>query len=84
MAAQDVVNGRIEAAVMNDAPAAEAVRAQGVKIVGSAGIPDEQFAIGFRKEDAETQKMVNEGLAKLMADPYWQVLIEKYKPGDVH
>jgi polar amino acid transport system substrate-binding protein len=84
LAAQDVANGRLGAAVMNDAPAAAAANELGLKIIGSAGIPDEAFAVGVNKNDENTLKMVNEGLAKLMADPYWQELIEKYKPGEVH
>ncbi|MDR2935096.1 MAG: ABC transporter substrate-binding protein [Candidatus Adiutrix sp.] len=84
LAAQDVANGRIDAAVMNDAPAAEAVSKLGLKIVGSAGIPDEAFAVGVNKQDENTLKLINAGLTKLMADPYWQELIEKYKPGEVH
>jgi len=84
LAAQDVLNGRVDAAVMNDAPAAAAAAKIDVKIIGDAGIPSEVFAIGVAKDDPETLKLVNEGLAKLMADPYWQELIEKYKPGEVH
>ena len=83
LAAQDVANGRINVAVMNDAPAAEAVKKLGLKIIGSAGISDELFAVGVKKGDEKTLKMVNEGLAKLMADPYWQELIDKYNPGEV-
>ena len=84
LAAQDVANGRIDAAVMNDAPAAEAVNKLGLKIIGSAGIPDEDFAVGVNKKDDNTLKLINAGLTKLMADPYWQELIAKYKPGEVH
>lgn len=84
LAAQDVVNGRIDAAVMNDAPAAEAAAKLPVKIAGSAGIPDELFAVGISKEDQATLNMINQGLTQLMADPYWQELIAKYKPGEVH
>ncbi|MDR2945623.1 MAG: ABC transporter substrate-binding protein [Candidatus Adiutrix sp.] len=83
LAAQDVLNGRIDAAVMNDAPAAAAAAKIDVKIVGEAGLPNEVFAIGVAKDDPETLKLVNEGLAKIMADPYWQELIEKYQPGQV-
>jgi len=83
LAAQDVANLRISVAVMNDAPAAVAVKNLGLKIIGSAGIPDETFAVGVNKNDENTLKMVNEGLAKLMADPYWQELIKKYNPGGV-
>jgi len=84
LAAQDVANGRIDVAVMNDAPAASAVSKLGLAIIGSAGIPDESFAVGVNKNDDNTLKLINEGLTKLMADPYWQELIEKYKPGEVH
>jgi len=84
LAAQDVMNGRISAAVMNDAPAADAAAKIAVKIIGEAGIPNELFGVGVAKDDPETLKLVNEGLKKLMADPYWQVLVDKYKPGEVH
>lgn len=84
LAAQDVLNGRIEAAVMNDAPAASAAAKIAVKIIGEAGIPNEEFAVGVAKDDPETLKMVNEGLKLLMADPFWNELVEKYKPGEVH
>ncbi len=84
LAAQDVLNGRIDAAVMNDAPAADAAAKIAVKIIGEAGIPSEIFAVGVAKDDPATLEMINKGLTKLMADPYWQELIEKYKPGEVH
>ncbi|UQZ89651.1 amino acid ABC transporter substrate-binding protein [Deltaproteobacteria bacterium Smac51] len=84
LAAEDVLNGRIDAAVMNDAPAAEAAAKIEVKIVGEAGIPSEEFAVGVNKEDKETLEMINAGLTKLMADPYWDELIKKYNPGEVH
>ncbi len=81
LAAEDVVNGRIDAAVMNDAPAAEAVEKIKVKIIGEAGIPSEEFAVGVNMGDKETLDMVNAGLDKLMADPYWDELVKKYNPG---
>ncbi len=81
LAAQDVLNGRIDAAVMNDAPAAEAVEKIKVKIIGEAGIPNEEFAVGVNKEDKATLDMINAGLTKIMADPYWSQLIKKYNPG---
>ncbi|MDR1045441.1 MAG: ABC transporter substrate-binding protein [Candidatus Adiutrix sp.] len=84
LAARDVLNGRIDVAVMNDAPAADAASKFDVKIIGGAGIPDELFAIGVAKDDPATLEMINQGLTRLMADPYWQELIEKYKPGEVH
>ncbi|MDL2259357.1 ABC transporter substrate-binding protein [Deltaproteobacteria bacterium OttesenSCG-928-K17] len=84
LAAQDVMNGRIDAAVMNDAPAADAAAKIDVKIIGEAGIPNEEFAVGVASDDQATLELVNKGLEKLMADPYWDELIKKYNPGDTH
>jgi polar amino acid transport system substrate-binding protein len=84
LAVADVINGRIEAAVMNDAPAARAASEQDVKILGEAGIPNEEFAYGVNKEYPELLSQLNEGLTALMADPFWQTLKDKYKPGEVH
>jgi polar amino acid transport system substrate-binding protein len=84
LAVADVVNGRIAAAVMNDAPAAKAIAAQPVKLLGLAGIPDEEFAYGVNKENPELLSQLNEGIIALMADPFWEALKEKYKPGEVH
>lgn len=83
LAAEDVVTGRIDAAVMNDAPAADAAAKIAVKIAGEAGIPNEEFAIAVKKGDQATLDMVNKGLDMIMADPYWQELIKKYNPGVV-
>ena len=85
LAAQDVANGRIDAAVMNDAPAGDAVQKLGtVKIIGSAGIPDEVFAIGINKDDKELLDIVNQGLDMIMKDEaVWNGLIKKYNPGGI-
>ncbi|MBN2254697.1 MAG: amino acid ABC transporter substrate-binding protein, partial [Deltaproteobacteria bacterium] len=74
LAVEDVVNGRIVAAAMDDAPAKDAMRKKPVKILGTFGMHEENFAYAVRKEDAELLKMLNEGLEKLMADPYWEEL----------
>ncbi|MDR1315114.1 MAG: transporter substrate-binding domain-containing protein, partial [Deltaproteobacteria bacterium] len=70
--------------VMNDAPAAKAASEQDVKILGEAGIPNEEFAYGVNKENPELLAQLNEGLTALMADPFWQTLKDKYRPGEVH
>jgi polar amino acid transport system substrate-binding protein len=80
LSVEDVVNGRIVAAAMDDAPAKDAMRKKPVKILGTFGMHEENFAYAVRKEDKELLKMLNEGLEKLMADPYWEELKEKYKP----
>ena len=79
LAIEDVINGRIVAAAMDDAPAKDAVRKKPVKIVGTFGMPDEEFAYAVRKEDTQLLKTLNEGLKKLMASPYWEELKKKYE-----
>ncbi|XPV76487.1 MAG: ABC transporter substrate-binding protein [Desulfovibrio sp.] len=81
MAIQDVVNGRIDAAAMDSAPAHDAEGKKPVIIIGGFGLDPENFGYGVRKEDKELREMLNKGLALLMADPFWDVLIKKYNPG---
>ncbi len=78
LAIEDVLNGRIVAAAMDDAPAKDAMRKKPVKIVGQFGMPDEDFGYAVRKEDTELLKKLNAGLKKLMASPYWEELKKKY------
>ena len=78
LAIEDVINGRIIAAAMDDAPALDAVKKKPVKILGGFGMKDEDFGYAIRKEDAEFLKKVNEGLKKLMKSPYWAELKKTY------
>ncbi len=80
LAVEDVLNGRIIGAAMDDAPAKDAMRKKPVKIVGTFGMASEDFGYAVRKEDTELLDMMNKGLKQLMADPYWEELQEKYKP----
>jgi polar amino acid transport system substrate-binding protein len=81
MAVADVVNGRIQAAAMDMAPAKEAVREKPVAILGTFGMEPESFGYAVRKGDDELLQTLNEGLEKLMNDPYWDKLVQKYEPG---
>ena len=78
LAIEDVINGRIVAAAMDDAPALDAAKKKPVKILGGFGMADEQFGYAVRKEDTEFFKKVNEGLKKLMKSPYWAELKKNY------
>ncbi len=78
LAVEDVVNGRIIAAAMDDAPAMDAAKKKPVKILGGFGMADENFGYAVRKEDAEFLKKLNEGLKKLMKSPYWAELKKTY------
>jgi polar amino acid transport system substrate-binding protein len=75
---EDVVNGRIIAAAMDDALAVDAGKMKPVKVLGGFGMTDRDFGYAIRKEDAEFLKKVNEGLKKLMKSPYWAELKKTY------
>ncbi len=75
---EDLLNGRINAGLMDKLPADDAIsKDKAVKIVGVHGKPD-NFGVAIRKDDVELRTLVNEGYKKLMADPYWKQLQEKY------
>jgi polar amino acid transport system substrate-binding protein len=77
-AVMDVVNGRIVAAAMDDAPAKDAAAKKAVKVIGPFGMEEELFGIAVRKEDEELLAAINKGLKLLMADPYWDELVARY------
>jgi len=80
LAIEDLLNGRIVGAAMDDAPAEDAARKKPVKIIGTFGMASEDFGYAVRKEDTELLNTMNEGLKRLMASPYWEELKTKYKP----
>lgn len=82
LAVEDVLNGRIDAAAMDDAPAKDAVSKKEVQVVGTFGMHEEEFGYAVRKEDKELLEKVNKALNKLMASPTWNELINKYKLGE--
>ena len=78
MVIEDVISGRIDAAVTKDASARDAVKKASIMILGTFGMPDEQFGYAVRPEDRELLKELNTGLKRLMASPYWNELKAKY------
>jgi len=78
LAVEDVVNGRIVAAAMDDAPARDAVKKKPVRIAGRFGMADEDFGYAVRKADTELLQKIDAGLKKLMDSPYWEELKTKY------
>lgn len=79
LAVEDVINGRIAAAAMDDAPAEDAVRKKPVSIIGRFGMPDEEFGYAVRKEDTDLLNTLNDGLKTIMASPKWEELKKKYE-----
>jgi polar amino acid transport system substrate-binding protein len=78
LAIEDVINGRIMAAAIDDAPARDAVKKKLVKILGGFGMADEFYGYAVRKEDVDFLRKVNEGLKKLMKSSHWAELKKTY------
>ena len=79
LAVEDVVNGRIVAAAIDDSLAKDAIKRRPVMIVGTFGMPSEKFAYAVRKEDTPLLCTLNKGLKRLMVSPYWAELKKKYE-----
>lgn len=78
LAVEDLLNGRIQAALMDELPADDAIsKGRAVKKVGTHGLPDD-FGVALRKGDKELREIIDEGYRKLKADPYWLELQKKY------
>lgn len=78
MAVEDLLNGRIQAALMDELPADDAIaKGKAVKKAGIHGVPD-NFGVAIRKDEKELRTLIDEGYKKLKADPYWQELQKKY------
>ena len=81
---EDILNGRIDAALMDSLPAQDSIaKGKAIAIAGPHGDPV-LFGVAMRKGEGELARLVNEGYKKLLADPFWKQLQEKYnvKPID--
>lgn len=78
LAIDDLVAGRVDAVMYDDNVMKAMIENRPVEIIGNIETKEE-FGIAVRKSDPELLATLNEGLAELKADPYWQELIVKYK-----
>jgi polar amino acid transport system substrate-binding protein len=75
---EDILNGRLEAALMDSLPALDSIaKGRAVAVAGAWGSPV-LFGVAFRKEDKALRELIDAGYAKLLADPFWKALQEKY------
>lgn len=78
LAVQDLLNKRIDAAMMDDVMVEDAIRkGMTIKIVGTLKT-GEEYGIAVRKEDTELLEIINEGLNRIMYSPKWEELKAKY------
>jgi polar amino acid transport system substrate-binding protein len=78
LAIDDLVAGRVDAVMYDDHVLKTMIEGRMVRVIGNIETKEE-FGIAVRKSDPELLATINEGLAELKADPYWQELILKYK-----
>ena len=79
-AVSDLEIGRIDAVMYDDVSLQDIIRDKPlIKTIGSVQTQEqEQFGVAIRKEDTALLELMNEGLAELQADPYWEELKEKH------
>ncbi|HEX3038350.1 MAG TPA: transporter substrate-binding domain-containing protein [Oscillospiraceae bacterium] len=79
-AVSDLINGRVDAVVIDDFTAQEFVSKNPDKISKlTDALTAEEYAIAVKKGDTEMQKVVNDVLAGMKSDGSLDKLIEKYK-----
>ena len=75
---EDMLNGRIDAGLMDALPAEDSVsKRKPVKVAGTHGKADE-FGVAMRKGDKDLRRLIDEGYKLLQADPHWKELQAKY------
>jgi len=82
LAVQALVNGQVDAVVIDNEPAKAFVEAnQGLKILDTE-FAVEDYAIGFAKGNTELLNAVNAAMAELKADGTFQNIVDKYIKAD--
>lgn len=78
-AVSDLEIGRIDAVMYDDVSLNDIINGKPLKIIGSIQTQEqEQFGVAIRKEDTALLEFMNEGIAELQADPYWEELKVKH------
>lgn len=78
LVATDLQNKRIEFAIYDRPPMLDAIAEKPLHIIGEIDT-GEEYGVAIRKTDTALLETINEGLAKLMADPKWDELKKKYE-----
>jgi len=77
LVSEDLKNKRLDAAIYDKPPMLDAIAGKPIVIVGEINT-GEEYGVAIRKDDVELLNTMNEGIAALMADPYWEELKVKY------
>ena len=82
VAVQDLLNGKVDAVVIDKAPAQEFVAANPGLVILDTEYANEDYAIGVAKGNTALVDAVNGALAELQADGTIQSIIDKYIPAE--
>ncbi len=77
-----LVQGKVDAVVIDNAPAAEFVKANEGLVILETAYADEEYAIAVNKGKPELTEQINTALAKLKAEGKLQEIIDKYIPAE--
>ncbi len=77
LAVQDLVNGRIDA-VMLDVPVAKMFTKKYPVVIAFVVKTGEKYGFAVRKSDTELLNKLNQALKEIMNSPEWNKLVEKY------
>ncbi|MCK9479429.1 MAG: basic amino acid ABC transporter substrate-binding protein [Firmicutes bacterium] len=78
-AVMDLVNGRIDAVVIDSNPAKEYVASNEGKIVAiESGMEAEEYAMAIKKDNSALLKKVNDALDKIKQDGTYEKLVKEY------
>lgn len=79
LSVQDLPVGRIHGSAMDSSIAREVKKGRPFKVSGTFDVEPDSYGYAVRKNDTELLNTLNEGLKKLMADPYWSELKAKWE-----
>lgn len=77
LATQDLENKRVDAIIYDRPPMEDAIADKPLVIIGDIDT-GEEYGAAVRKSDVTLLNALNEGIADLMNDPYWEELKDKY------
>jgi len=78
-AVMDLINGRIDAVVIDSNPAQEYVSSNEGKIVAiESGMETEEYAMAVKKDNSALLKKINDALAEIKSDGTYDQLVQKY------
>jgi polar amino acid transport system substrate-binding protein len=74
---EGLMSGSFDASIIDTPSQLQLISGKPLVILGEIPTAD-QYAVAVRKTDPELLATMNDGLRQLMADPYWQQLLQKY------